>query len=222
MSDTSATMKVYPDRPAKPACGRDPGDRHPAERAAADGALSRAARQDAGGQGAVDDAGRAARRPACEARLEQVDREGGGDGRGSATVAGFAHAAAGDEVLKNVLAAVGYKAYEIGSYKVLVTLAQAAGATEDLAIPGAVDARGAGDGRLAGRPHPRLRARVSGATVGVDRRSVTPGTSTSPSAAGMTAAEASSPTGRSSRAAFLAVALASPGGRADVAVVFGD
>jgi len=51
-----------------------------------------------------------------------------------ATVAGFAHMTAGDEVLKNVLAAVGFKAYEIGSYKVLVTLAEAAGATQDIAV----------------------------------------------------------------------------------------
>ena len=51
-----------------------------------------------------------------------------------ATVAGFVHATAEDEVLKNVLAAVGFKAYEIGSYKVLVTLAQAAGATQDVAV----------------------------------------------------------------------------------------
>ncbi len=51
-----------------------------------------------------------------------------------ATVAGFAHVGANDEVLKNVLAAVGFKAYEIGSYKVLLTLAQAAGATADTAV----------------------------------------------------------------------------------------
>ncbi len=51
-----------------------------------------------------------------------------------ATVAGFAHMAAADEVLKNVLAAVGFKAYEIGSYKVLLTLAEAAGATDDRAV----------------------------------------------------------------------------------------
>ena len=51
-----------------------------------------------------------------------------------ATVAGFVHAGAADEVLKNVLAAVGYKAYEIGSYKVLLTLADAAGAAEDKAV----------------------------------------------------------------------------------------
>lgn len=48
-----------------------------------------------------------------------------------ATVAGFVHAGSSDEVLKNVLAAVGYKAYEIGSYKVLLTLADAAGASGD-------------------------------------------------------------------------------------------
>ena len=49
-----------------------------------------------------------------------------------ATVAGFVHAMSSDEVLKDVLAAVGYKAYEIGSYKVLITLAEAAGASEDV------------------------------------------------------------------------------------------
>ncbi len=51
-----------------------------------------------------------------------------------ATVAGFAHVGAGDEVLKNVLAAVGFKSYEIGSYKVLVTLAKAAGAADDAPV----------------------------------------------------------------------------------------
>ncbi len=51
-----------------------------------------------------------------------------------ATVAGFVHAGSSDEVLKNVLAAVGFKAYEIGSYKVLLTLADAAGATEDKTV----------------------------------------------------------------------------------------
>ena len=51
-----------------------------------------------------------------------------------ATVAGFAHVGADDEVLKNVLAAIGFKAYEISSYKVLLTLAKAAGATEDSAV----------------------------------------------------------------------------------------
>ena len=51
-----------------------------------------------------------------------------------ATVAGFVHAAASDGVLKDVLAAVGFKAYEIGSYKVLITLAEAAGATDDVSV----------------------------------------------------------------------------------------
>ena len=48
-----------------------------------------------------------------------------------ATVAGFAHAGADDEVMKNVLAAIGFKAYEISSYKVLLTLADAVGAAQD-------------------------------------------------------------------------------------------
>lgn len=51
-----------------------------------------------------------------------------------ATVAGFVHAGSSDEVLKNVLAAVGYKAYEIASYKVLLTLADAAGTSQDKAV----------------------------------------------------------------------------------------
>ena len=51
-----------------------------------------------------------------------------------ATVAGFAHVGSDDDVLKNVLAAVGFKAYEVSSYKVLLTLAEAAGATEDKAL----------------------------------------------------------------------------------------
>ncbi len=51
-----------------------------------------------------------------------------------ATVAGFIHAASSDEVLKDVLAAVGYKAYEIGSYKVLIALAQAVGAADDVPV----------------------------------------------------------------------------------------
>nr|WP_276611168.1 DUF892 family protein [Lichenicoccus roseus] len=51
-----------------------------------------------------------------------------------ATVAGFVHAASGDEVLKNVLAAVGFKSYEAASYKVLIALADAAGATADRTV----------------------------------------------------------------------------------------
>ncbi len=51
-----------------------------------------------------------------------------------ATVAGLVHAASSDEVLKNVLSATGFKAYEIASYKVLITLAEAAGATGDISV----------------------------------------------------------------------------------------
>lgn len=51
-----------------------------------------------------------------------------------ATVAGFSHIAADDDVLKNVLAAIGFKAYEIGSYKALSLLADAAGAAGDKAV----------------------------------------------------------------------------------------
>lgn len=51
-----------------------------------------------------------------------------------ATVAGFVHAGSSDEILKNILSAIGYKAYEIASYKVLLTLAEAAGATGDTAV----------------------------------------------------------------------------------------
>lgn len=51
-----------------------------------------------------------------------------------ATVTGFTHIVASDEVLKNVLAAIGFKAYEIGSYKALITLAEAAGASQDVTV----------------------------------------------------------------------------------------
>lgn len=51
-----------------------------------------------------------------------------------ATVAGFAHVTASDEVLKNVLSAIGYKAYEISSYKMLLSFADAAGAAEDKSV----------------------------------------------------------------------------------------
>ena len=51
-----------------------------------------------------------------------------------ATVAGFAHALSSDEVLKDVLAAIGFKAYEIGSYKVLTVLAEAANAADDIVV----------------------------------------------------------------------------------------
>ncbi len=50
-----------------------------------------------------------------------------------ATVAGFIHSLSSDEVVKNVLAAIGYKAYEIGSYKMLISLAEAVGSPGDVA-----------------------------------------------------------------------------------------
>ena len=51
-----------------------------------------------------------------------------------ATIAGFAHIGSKDDVLKNVLAGIGYKAYEIASYKALLTLADAAGAQGDKVV----------------------------------------------------------------------------------------
>ncbi len=49
-------------------------------------------------------------------------------------VSGLVHMTATDEVLKNVLAAIGFKAYEISSYKLLMVLAEAAGASGDSAV----------------------------------------------------------------------------------------
>ena len=49
-------------------------------------------------------------------------------------ISGLIHAPSDDDVVKNVLAAIGFKAYEIGSYKMLVTLAHAAGAASDVAV----------------------------------------------------------------------------------------
>ena len=49
-----------------------------------------------------------------------------------ATVLGFAHIGSTDDVLKNTMAAIGFKAYEIASYHALVSLAQAAGASGDI------------------------------------------------------------------------------------------
>lgn len=46
------------------------------------------------------------------------------------TIAGAVHMTAPDEVLKNVMAAAGYKTYEISSYQLLITFAQQAGLTE--------------------------------------------------------------------------------------------
>ena len=53
---------------------------------------------------------------------------------GIATAAGVAHAVVPDDMLKNVLSAIGYKAYEIGSYSMLITMAQAAGAADDVPV----------------------------------------------------------------------------------------
>ncbi|WP_376099633.1 DUF892 family protein [Roseomonas sp. CCTCC AB2023176] len=50
------------------------------------------------------------------------------------TVAGLVHITADDEVIKNVLAAIGYKAYEIASYKTLIAAADRAGASGDKSV----------------------------------------------------------------------------------------
>ena len=47
-------------------------------------------------------------------------------------VSGLVHAIASDEVVKNVMSAIGFKAYEIASYKALITMAEAAGAHDDV------------------------------------------------------------------------------------------
>ncbi len=47
-------------------------------------------------------------------------------------VAGMVHLPASDEVIKDLLAAIGYKAYEVGSYKALITMARVAGAAGDV------------------------------------------------------------------------------------------
>ncbi len=49
-------------------------------------------------------------------------------------LSGLVHAPSGDDVVKNVLAAVGFKAYEIASYKTLETLAELAGASADASM----------------------------------------------------------------------------------------
>ena len=51
-----------------------------------------------------------------------------------ATVSGFAHVGSSDNVLKNTLAAIGFKAYEIASYKALISLAWAARAGDDVGV----------------------------------------------------------------------------------------
>jgi ferritin-like metal-binding protein YciE len=47
-------------------------------------------------------------------------------------VAGLVHVSASDEVIKNLLAAAGFKAYEVASYKALIAMAEAAGAAGDV------------------------------------------------------------------------------------------
>ena len=49
-------------------------------------------------------------------------------------VSGMVHMTAPDEVIKNVLAAIGFKAYEIASYKSLMATAEFAGMSEDVAV----------------------------------------------------------------------------------------
>ena len=49
-------------------------------------------------------------------------------------VSGLVHMTAPDEVIKNVLAAIGFKAYEIASYKTLMATAEFAGMTGDVAV----------------------------------------------------------------------------------------
>lgn len=49
-------------------------------------------------------------------------------------VSGLVHVTAPDEVVKNVMAAIGFKAYEIASYKALITVAEAAGAHDDVVV----------------------------------------------------------------------------------------
>jgi len=49
-------------------------------------------------------------------------------------VSGLVHMTAPDEVIKNVLAAIGFKAYEISSYKALMATAEFVGMTSDIAV----------------------------------------------------------------------------------------
>jgi len=49
-------------------------------------------------------------------------------------VSGLVHITAPDEVIKNVLAAIGFKAYEIASYKTLMATAEFAGMKDDVAV----------------------------------------------------------------------------------------
>ncbi len=103
---------------------------------------------------------------AGQARHQRVGGQGGGDRHGRHR-RGLRALASSDEVLKNVLAAVGFKAYEIGSYKVLITLAESRRRRRRRRDAGAVDEGGAGDGGLAGQPPTLDRARLSGAPDGL-------------------------------------------------------
>ena len=49
-------------------------------------------------------------------------------------VSGVVHMTSGDEVMKNLLAAIGFKAYEIASYKTLIECAKLAGAPSDVTV----------------------------------------------------------------------------------------
>jgi len=49
-------------------------------------------------------------------------------------VSGMVHMTSDDEVVKNMLAAIGFKAYEIASYKALMATAEFAGMTGDAAV----------------------------------------------------------------------------------------
>ncbi len=49
-------------------------------------------------------------------------------------VSGVIHMTSDDEVVKNMLAAVGFKAYEIASYKALIATAEFAGMADDAAV----------------------------------------------------------------------------------------
>ncbi len=49
-------------------------------------------------------------------------------------VSGVVHMTSDDEVVKNVLAAIGFKAYEIASYKALMATAEFAGMADDAAV----------------------------------------------------------------------------------------
>ena len=49
-------------------------------------------------------------------------------------VSGVVHAPSSDDVVKDTLSAIGFKAYEIASYKALIAMAEAAGASDDVGV----------------------------------------------------------------------------------------